>query len=58
MTDGSLVLIEFTPGDHPDKIKIKDLRRYSLVEFDDVPFGAQQGISVKPVKQDLFTDKC
>jgi len=59
MKDGSLVLIEFTPGDHPDKIKIKNQRRYSLVKFDDVPFDAQQGI-VKQVAQlppELFTEE-
>jgi hypothetical protein len=42
MKDGSLVLIEFTAGDHPDKIKIKDMRRYSLVPFDEIPLEELQ----------------
>jgi len=42
MADGSLVLIEFTPGDHPDRIKIKHLRRYSLVQFKDIPLDEIQ----------------
>jgi hypothetical protein len=42
MADGSLVLIEFTPGDHPDRIKIKHLRRYSLVPFANIPLDEIQ----------------
>jgi hypothetical protein len=42
MKDDSLVLVEFTAGAHPDKIKIKHIRRYSLVPFDDVPLEELQ----------------
>lgn len=42
MKDGSLVLIEFTPATHSDKIKIKEMRRYRLVPFADVPLEQQQ----------------
>jgi len=42
MKDGSLVLIEFTPAAHPDEIKIKEMRRYKLVPFADVPLDKQQ----------------
>jgi hypothetical protein len=40
--DGSIVLVEFTPADHPDEIKIKELRRYKLVAMAEVPLDKQQ----------------
>jgi len=43
MKDGSLVLIEFTPANHPDEIKIKEMRRYKLVPMSQVPLDKQQG---------------
>ena len=43
MKDQSLVLIEFTPADHPDEIKIKEMRRYKLVPMSEVPLEKQQG---------------
>jgi hypothetical protein len=43
MKDGSLVLLEFTPADHPDEIKIRQMRRYSLVPMSEVPLARQQG---------------
>lgn len=42
MKDGSLVLVEFTPADHPDEIKIKEMRRYKLVSMSEVPLDKQQ----------------
>jgi len=42
MKDGSLVLIEFTPGSHPDKIKIAEIRRYKLLPMADVPVAELQ----------------
>ena len=42
MKDGSLVFVEFTPADHPDGIKIKEMRRYKLVSMADVPLDKQQ----------------
>jgi hypothetical protein len=42
MKDGSLVLIEFTPGSHPDKIKIVEMRRYKLVPMSEVPLKELQ----------------
>jgi hypothetical protein len=42
MSDGSMVFVEFTPGKHPDEIKIKEPRRYKLVAMRDVPLEAQQ----------------
>jgi hypothetical protein len=42
MKDGSLVLIEFTPESHPNKIKILGLRRYKLVPMSDVPLDELQ----------------
>ncbi len=42
MKDGSLVVIEFTPADHPDQIKIKEMRRYKLVPMSEVPLEKQQ----------------
>jgi hypothetical protein len=42
MKDGSLVLIEFTPGSHPDKIKIAEMRRYKLVPMSEVPLNELQ----------------
>jgi hypothetical protein len=44
MKDESLVLVEFTPADHPDAIKIKELRRYKLVPIAEVPLEAQQAM--------------
>lgn len=41
MKDRSLVLVEFTPATHPDDIKIKEMRRYKLVPFADVPLDQQ-----------------
>ncbi len=43
MKDGSVVLLEFSPADHPDKIKIKEMRRYKLVPMAEVPLEKQQG---------------
>jgi hypothetical protein len=43
MKDHSLVLIEFTPANHPDEIKIKGMRRYKLVPMSEVPLEKQQG---------------
>ena len=42
MQDGSIVLIEFTPGSHPDEIKILEMRRYGLVPMSDVPLDELQ----------------
>ena len=42
MKDGSIVLVEFTAGRHPDAIKIKELRRYKLVPMSEVPPAQQQ----------------
>jgi hypothetical protein len=42
MSDGSLVLLEFTPATHPDQIKIKEMRRYKLVPMSEVPLDKQQ----------------
>ena len=42
MKDGSLVLIEFTAGSHPDKIKIVEMRRYKLVPMSEVPLDELQ----------------
>lgn len=42
MGDGSLLLIEFTPADHPDEVSIKEQRRYKLVPFAEVPLERQQ----------------
>jgi hypothetical protein len=44
MKDGSIVLLEFTPADHPDGIKIQGggLRRYKLVPMSEVPLDKQQ----------------
>jgi len=42
MPDGSLVFVEFTPGKHPDEIKIKEPRRYKLVPMREVPMDVQQ----------------
>lgn len=42
MPDGSLLLIEFTPADHPDEVRIKEQRRYKLVPFAEVPLDQQQ----------------
>lgn len=41
MKDGSLVFVEFTPADHPDGIKIKEVRRYDLVPMSEVPTNQQ-----------------
>lgn len=37
LKDDSLVLIEFTPGLHPDEIKIVEMRHYKLVPMSEVP---------------------
>jgi hypothetical protein len=42
MKDGSIVLIEFTSGLHPDEIKILGMRRYKLVPMSDVPLDELQ----------------
>lgn len=42
MKDGSLVLIEFTPGSHPDQIKVTEIRRYTLVPMSEVPLAELQ----------------
>ena len=42
MKDSSLVLIEFTEGSHPDKIKVVDMRRYKLVPMAEVPLDDLQ----------------
>jgi hypothetical protein len=42
MKDGSIVLLEFSPAEHPDEIKIKEIRRYKLVPFSEVPLDKQQ----------------
>ena len=42
MKDGSLVLIEFTSGSHPDEIKIVEMRRYKLVPMSEVPLDELQ----------------
>jgi hypothetical protein len=42
MKDDLLVLVEFTPVAHPDEIKIKEMRRYKLVPFADIPLDKQQ----------------
>jgi len=41
MKDGSLVLAEFVPAEHPDEIQIKELRRYKLVAMSEVPLDLQ-----------------
>ncbi len=43
LEDDSLAFVEFTPADHPDEIKIKEVRRYKLVSMSEVPIGQQQG---------------
>ncbi|HEX9222557.1 MAG TPA: hypothetical protein VF860_04430 [Candidatus Acidoferrales bacterium] len=40
--DGSLVLIEFTSGSHPDEIKVVEMRRYKLVPMSEVPLQELQ----------------
>ena len=42
LKDDSLVFVEFTPADHPDDIKTKEMRRYKLVPMCDVPLDRQQ----------------
>jgi hypothetical protein len=42
LEDDSLAFVEFTPADHPDEIKIKEVRRYKLVSMSEVPMGQQQ----------------
>ncbi|MBI5388016.1 MAG: endonuclease [Verrucomicrobia bacterium] len=42
MSDGSVVLLEFSPAAHPDNIKIKEMRRYKLAPMADVPLAKQQ----------------
>jgi len=42
MKDESVVLLEFSPADHPDEIKIKEMRRYKLVPMSEVPLENQQ----------------
>ena len=42
MKDGSLVLIEFMPGSHPDQIKAVEMRRYKLVPMAEVPLDELQ----------------
>jgi hypothetical protein len=42
MKDGSLALVEFTPADNADEIKIKEMRRYKLVPMSQVPLEKQQ----------------
>jgi hypothetical protein len=42
MKDGSLVFVEFSPADHPDEIKIKEVRRHKLVPMSEVPMDRQQ----------------
>lgn len=39
MKDGSLAFVEFQPANHPDDIKIKEVRRYKLVPISEVPMG-------------------
>ena len=36
MKDGSLVLLEFPPAENPDEIAIKQMRRYRLVEMEEI----------------------
>lgn len=42
MSDGSLVLIEFTAADNPDAVKVVEMRRYRLVPMSQVPLDAIQ----------------
>jgi hypothetical protein len=42
MKDGSLALVEFTPADNADEIKIREMRRYKLVPMSQVPLEKQQ----------------
>ena len=42
MKDGSIVLLEFSPADHPDEIKIREMHRYKLVSMAEVPLDKQQ----------------
>ena len=42
MKDGSIVLLEFSPAEHPDEIKIREMRRYRLVSMAEVPLDKQQ----------------
>lgn len=36
MNDGSVVMLEFPPAEHPDGISIKEMRRYKLVDMDEL----------------------
>jgi hypothetical protein len=36
MKDGSLVLLEFPAAENPDQIAIKEMRRYRLVEMEEI----------------------
>jgi hypothetical protein len=42
MPDQSLVLIEFEPSEHPDNVKIRQMRRYKLVPMSEIPLERQQ----------------
>lgn len=42
MIDGSMILIEFAPSDHPDNVTIREMRRYRLCPMDEVPLAALQ----------------
>jgi hypothetical protein len=44
LADGSLILMEFNPASHPDEVGIKDMRRYKLVPFVEVPSEQQDQI--------------
>lgn len=36
LKDGSLVLLEFPPAQHPDEIAIKEMRRYRLLQMNEI----------------------
>lgn len=42
MSDQSLVLIEFEPAEHPNGVKIRQMRRYKLVPMSEIPLDRQQ----------------
>lgn len=43
MRDGNVTLVEFSPGASPDKIKIRDMRRYRLVPMSECPVNEENG---------------
>lgn len=43
--DGSIYMVEFEPGEHPDEISIVEMRRYKLVSMDQIPLRRLQAQS-------------